>query len=230
MTIEIITVATRPDPGLDNLKKSVERIGAKLTVLGMGEPWLGFKTKLILLRDHLKKIYDTGNLFIFVDAYDVIFTQPLEVIYSKYVRDFSGCIVFSAEKACWPHPELADKYPGWPGDWKYLNSGSIMGDVKMMCDFLSFNNLDNVQDDQLFYTQAFLMDLSGHYGIMKLDYDCEIFQSIAFEHIDDFALATLEENGTIIKARLVNRKTKSYPGIIHGNGKTDMTKFLKLIV
>lgn len=221
MKVELITVATRSAPGLDILKRSVEHNGDQLTILGMGTEWKGFGTKIILLRDYLKDNSNNATHFIFTDAYDIIYLHSAKTIALKYLSHFDKCIVFSTEKACWPVPALQEQYPGWPGQWKYLNSGSFMGRVDMMNDFLQAVEIDWKIDDQLFYTKAFLLDLMQGYGIIKLDYDCEIFQSVAFEHENDFAIH--------VGKGFMNQETRSYPSILHGNGRTDMTKFLKLV-
>ena len=69
-------------------------------------------------------------------------------------------------------------------------------------------------DDQRWYTDRFLERRSS----ISLDY-CNIFQSVAFEVEGDF---------TLTYNRLYNNKTHTFPMFIHGNGKTDMTKFYQL--
>ena len=69
-------------------------------------------------------------------------------------------------------------------------------------------------DDQRWYTDRYLERRSS----ISLDY-CNIFQSVAFEVEGDF---------TLTYNRLYNNKTHTFPMFIHGNGKTDMTKFYQL--
>ena len=69
-------------------------------------------------------------------------------------------------------------------------------------------------DDQRWYTDRYLERRSS----ISLDY-CNIFQSVAFEVEGDF---------TLTYNRLYNNKTHTFPMFIHGNGKTDMTKFYAL--
>jgi hypothetical protein len=55
-------------------------------------------------------------------------------------------------------------------------------------------------------------------GTIGLDY-CNIFQSIAFEVEGDFEIRY---------NRLYNKITHTFPMFLHGNGKTDMSKYYPL--
>jgi hypothetical protein len=70
-------------------------------------------------------------------------------------------------------------------------------------------------DDQEF--MHILIDLKED---IRIDFDCSILQSIAFDRGDDFDYQS---------GRIINLKTKTLPCIIHGNGRTDMSKIYNLI-
>jgi lysyl hydroxylase/galactosyltransferase/glucosyltransferase/procollagen-lysine,2-oxoglutarate 5-dioxygenase len=72
-------------------------------------------------------------------------------------------------------------------------------------------------DDQRWYTDTYL-NLINQCDWIGLDY-CNMFQSIAFESEGDFEIRY---------GRLYNKITHTFPMFIHGNGKTDMTKFYAL--
>jgi hypothetical protein len=99
-------------------------------------------------------------------------------------------------------------------EWKFLNSGQIYGNKKDFIEIYNTNPPRFEDDDQRWYTERFLA-MPDKIG---LDY-CNIFQSVAFEVEGDF---------TLTYNRLYNNKTHTFPMFIHGNGKTDMSKFYLL--
>jgi ubiquinone biosynthesis protein COQ9 len=70
-----------------------------------------------------------------------------------------------------------------------------------------WNDADN---DQIWYT-----DRAAGKSVL-IDVQCVNFQSIAFEEDGDFSF---------VYDRLQNNVTGTMPLFIHGNGRTDMTKF-----
>jgi hypothetical protein len=213
MRTVVITVATKEDEGLDRLKYSLERKGIDLVILGKKSRWKGFGTKIILLQQYLKLLAGYTH-FIFVDAYDVIFLDGLENIEKIYDARFQDQIVFSTEKNCWPDPTLANSYPENESLYKYLNSGSYMAPIEKFLNLLKEYSVGYADDDQLFFTNVFLK------GNITLDYNCEIFQCYSFIAEGEFEYKS---------GRLINKNTGTEPSIIHGNGRTDMTKIIDLL-
>jgi hypothetical protein len=205
MNTKIITVATKDDIGLKKLKDSLGE--EKLEVVGLGSKWRGFGTKIIYLIKYLKTLQGYTH-FIFVDAYDVIFLEQLYEIENRYHNSFAGKILFSTEKNCWPDPSLAEDYPDNPSRWKYLNSGAYIAPIKEFLELTDKYPIEYADDDQLYFTKLFLKE------DIKLDYDCQIFQSYSFVADDEFKT---------FRGRLINNITHTLPAIIHGNGKTDMS-------
>ena len=68
----IFTVCTKDNHHLRRLQASADYFGIDLTILGMGEPYLGNGKKRILVLDFLKQC-DPNAIFMYVDAFDVIF-------------------------------------------------------------------------------------------------------------------------------------------------------------
>src|SRR6478752_3200455 len=194
--IKVITVATQDNHGLQMLRKSLDLAGMDYTVLGMGEPWRGFGTKIILTRDYLRTL--TGYThFIFVDAYDTVFLKP--------ITDCEGGIIFSTEKNCWPDIDKAKEYPKTEGPFRYLNSGCYIAPIDVFLQLIDQFPVDYVDDDQRYFTNIYLMT-----DKIKLDTDCNIFQSYAFTDHNDLAI----EPGKVI-----NKHSQSEPAVIHFNGK-----------
>ena len=123
-------------------------------------------------------------------------------------------LIISAEKGCYPDSHNRGKFPSVPHEWKYLNSGQIYGRRDVFMNLFEQNPVRFEDDDQRWYTERYLA-MPDKIG---LDY-CNIFQSVAFEVEGDF---------TLTYNRLYNNKTHTFPMFIHGNGKTDMSKFYLL--
>lgn len=179
--------------------------------------------KVNLLKKYLQnlKISESNKkkyLILFSDSYDVICNANYKEIIAKYL-EFKSDIVFTAECYCWPDKSLAKDYIKTNTVFKYLNSGGFIGTIESI-NHITKNNINNYDDDQLYYTHTFLKinKINLNNIIIKLDYNCEIFQAIngVFNDLDiDFN-----------KSRLINNITKSNPCFIHGNGDINSKLFL----
>lgn len=203
--IKYLTFSTRQDEGLDELIRSWKRHNLDFHVIE-GE-WKGFGTKIIETYNYVKYL-DNYTHFIFVDAYDVIFLGDPEPLIK-----YQDHVIISCEKACWPDATLESKYTDG-GIWKYPNSGSYFAPIDLFIKIFDENPIEFKDDDQLWFHKVILRN---DYKILR-DTNCTIFQSIAFEEEGDF-----EYEGSF-----KNKKKDSYPVVIHGNGKTDMSKIKKL--
>lgn len=194
MRLKVITVATREDHGLHMLKKSLALAGMDYTVLGMGQPWRGFGTKVILTREYLRTLEGYTH-FIFVDAYDTLFLKP--------ITEYQGGIVFSTEKNCWP--DVDAPYPPSDAVFRYLNSGCYIAPIDEYLALTDQYPVDYGDDDQRYFTNIYLTS-----GQIKLDTDCMIFQSYAFTDHNDLE---------ITPGKIINKHSQSEPYVIHFNGK-----------
>ena len=186
--MNLITIANSENEYLTALKQSAEKHGCMLHIIQTD--WKGFGTKVIELRKFLLTV--TFDHFIFVDAYDTL-------IVSK--PNYNGKdIIFSCEKHKWPDRDAP--YKETEHVWQYLNSGSFAAPVAEYLALTDKYPIDYADDDQRYYTQIFLQ------GGIKLDYECKLFQSMAFEEPGDFSLTPFKNN-----------ITNSTPSILHFNGK-----------
>jgi hypothetical protein len=207
--MKIIVSLDNPNhPGWLKLEESLKRHGWEYVTIV--KEWKGFGTKIIGLYEHLVNDYDDD--FIYLDAYDNYCIAPPDEFNYKH-RGGTGLII-SAEKGCYPDSHNMGKFPSVPHEWKYLNSGQIYGRRDVFMNLFEQNPVQFEDDDQRWYTDRFLERWSS----ISLDY-CNIFQSVAFEVEGDF---------TLTYNRLYNNKTHTFPMFIHGNGKTDMSKFYLL--
>ena len=70
----VFTISNKQNHHLERLQKSALKHNIELHVHGMGEVFKGHGKKRILIHQFLKKC-DPNQLFLFVDAFDVIFNR-----------------------------------------------------------------------------------------------------------------------------------------------------------
>lgn len=210
--MRIITVASRlEEQGLENLVHSLQKFKHDFDIIVT--EWRGFGTKLIEVYEYFRQNPDVEEL-IFVDAYDVLFLSTPKEIESK-ILDRSKMLV-SVEKGCWPQADLSSKYPETKSEWKYINSGTYYAPRDVYMKMIENNPPQYSDDDQLYLTNEFLNNPND----FVLDYNCEVFQCHSFVAEDDYKYKD---------GRVFNLKTNSIPCIIHGNGRSDLSKVLKLL-
>ncbi|VDK69176.1 unnamed protein product [Litomosoides sigmodontis] len=238
----VVTVATEETDGLRRLKRTADVNGIKLKVFGMGEQWQGGNTrieqgggqKIRILRKSLEKYKDRNDLIIlFVDAYDVIFLDNEEQILRKFFTFFDGFrVVFSSEPFCWPNKNLAPKYPLVNFGYRYLNSGVFMGFAPEIWNLISYKDVEDSEDDQLYYTHLYLNEEIRLSMKMTLDSMSILFQNlngasgdVKLEVSDEGSGAYFVSNFFIPPAVdedefcwIYNFVYNTYPLVIHGNG------------
>jgi hypothetical protein len=217
----IITNIYSPNERTKQAVESFERHGYEVAV--NSAPFIGNGQ---VLRDMLacyKRAITGHEQFVYTDGADTFCQRKFEVS-----KDY---ILYSTEKACYPHPEIAKQYKPVKSKWKYLNGGGYGGPLKLIIEFMERYGLDKLPNDangQHEQMVAFLKAEKEGFPI-KLDTKCEIFQTMAFADPADFEVVTtfagLENtlNGASQPLHLRNKLTKTIPAILHFNGLTDMS-------
>jgi len=212
----ILSVATKPDPGLNLFLASCELNQIKPIIIGMNDPRPmdhkvnGMGLKLVILSEYLEKNANTfkdDEIFLVSDAFDVIVVEPWDHLVAKY-HSLHSEIIVSVEKNCHPDPKLAPAFdalaPNKP--WRYINTGSLMMPFGTLKRLIKYRSFTTKTDDQLWFQEVFF-DKSKPFQI-TLDYNCELFQTV-FDSFEDISAN--------LKGRWLNRITNSSPSIIHGN-------------
>lgn len=154
---------------------------------------------------------DNYTHFAYSDAFDTIALAPFSE-FEGIVNDLRGfSFIGSAEKGCYPNPDLAEKYPQSIHGWRYVNAGQFFCSVEWFLEMCEKRSPHGV-NDQTWLSETYISEYPNN--LVTLDYPCRLFQSIAFEDSNDFAITR--------DGRLMNRKTNSFPIFVHGNGRTDM--------
>lgn len=203
------------------------------------QPWNGFSMKPKWLYRAIKeKLIDTPYL-IFTDSWDVVFaTSPAEIM-EKYFTFEGADIIINAERNMFP-AQYAEEFSklSAPTEWRYLNSGFIVGKTEAILTCLEDMDLENVKgdhwdeerncmehpDDQRMWQKIFL-DQPVPIG---LDYYCQISQTMHEANMEDFDFSG---------ERIKNIKTNSHPCVFHLNGsakdklhiRNPILKFLNLL-
>lgn len=176
--------------------------------------WKGFLDKLHETYKYLK-LLEGYTHFLYTDAWDTFcLNQPaaLEKIINK-----EGLLI-SAERACYPNAEKAVLYPENKSPWKYVNGGGWCGEIAAFIKMYEAEPPTTELNDQVYLTDQFLKH--NKEGWIKLDYECSIFQTVAFCPDSDFQI---EENA------MFNTITETQPTFIHGNGHTPIPHIYKLL-
>lgn len=162
---------------------------------------------------------------------DFFYTDGADTYCQRKAEPPKDYILYSTEKACYPHPEIAKQYRPTKSKWKYLNGGGYGGPLKLIIEFMERYGLDkhpndvNGQHEQM---MAYLAAEKEGFPI-KLDTKCEVFQTMAFADPSEFEVVTtfvgIEKfiEGGRQPLLLKNKLTKTIPAILHFNGLTDMS-------
>jgi hypothetical protein len=213
MKVRVVTTATDLNhPGFKHFVKSLNKFNWQYDVLIHNYVAYGSK---MLNAYHYALSTDATHLFI-LDAYDIVVLSTMQEALNKLPR-ISG-ITFNAEHMCWPYTEWSTEYPKIDSYWKYLNGGAAFVEKNAFIKMFEAHPIKDIDNDQEVLGRIYL-DHRNEFD-MHLDTNCDVFQSIAFEKPNEFSYND---------QRLINNITKTIPVIIHGNGRTDMTKIYNLL-
>ncbi|KOB72674.1 putative procollagen-lysine,2-oxoglutarate 5-dioxygenase [Operophtera brumata] len=227
--VTVLTVATGDNHGLERFLRSAKVYNIDVEVLGQGQEWLGGDMnypgggqKVNLLKNKLNEMMKSENkekIVLFTDSYDLIFTAGIDEIVKKFKSFTDARVVFSAEQFCWPDAKLASKYPKIEGSNVYLNSGGFIGYLSELTELLAYETIEDKEDDQRFYTKAYLDTKLRESLKLALDHSSAIFQNLHGALSD----VELKYNTTEDWPYLENVITKERPLVVHGNGLSKLT-------
>jgi hypothetical protein len=219
----IITYIYAPNERTKQTIDSFQRFGYEVAIV-RDDSHRGNGGVLRQLYECYQRASGGHETFVYADAADSYCQRKFEEL-----KDY---ILYSTEKACYPRTEIATHYKPVPSPWKYLNGGGYGGPVKLILEFFERYGLTkhpgdcNGQHEQM---MAYLQAEKEGFPI-KLDTQCEIFQTMAFADPCEFEIVTtfggfrehlLDESSP--PKYLKNKITDTVPGILHFNGLTDMS-------
>ena len=136
-------------------------------------------------------------IIMFTDSYDVVLLAEPETILAEFYK-MKANVVFGAEPFCWPDSSLKDSYPAIEAGKRFLNSGGFIGYAKDIYDVVTHHEIQNHEDDQLYYTKLYLDENFRKQHKFKLDHKSVIFQVRLFYNIK----FSFSENATKIWSNL----------------------------
>ena len=224
--------------------RNIEILKSKIDIETLPAVREGFRLyhKFLAVYKYIEKLPD-NEIIVFVDAFDVLPVNKVNKDRLEYAITSTfnlEKITFNAEKLCWPNPNLAKYFNHIPGEWKYLNSGMYVAKVKKLKPYLHNiieTYIEKLPDNVAFsYTYAKLNYSDQHYcikeyvknnSLIDLDYNCNVFQTLFSGNIHSAPYEKL----IIDKKKKIfyNPVTKTYPLLVHGNGKTILDKVLDIV-
>jgi hemin uptake protein HemP len=207
--LKVITTADKEAPGYHKLKSSLDLFGYDHELI-IAHHEFGYQYKV--LQNYCNNYKGDATHFLYTDAYDTLTLSDQHEVMEKFTS-LNCKMLISAEKNCFPNFEDAHLYPETGTPWKYVNGGGCMFEIDFFKELCKNNPLD--------YDPIWLMKMYFKYEEIKLDSDCQIFQTIAFSHQHEWELGT--------DKRLVNIGTQTKPIFFHGNGRTDMNWIYKIL-
>ena len=204
-----ISVATKPHPRLEILRKSFTENNETITFLEMGSSiplgWgtggFGLKMQALFAYIHSDNVR-SDDLIVNLDAYDTFYCGTTAELESRFVS-MDKEVVFGAERFIWPDRDR--KYPD--SDLKeyfpYLNSGLFIGRVSALRELMEGYDFDPKEDDQRYWTTKYL----ERPDLIELDHDNLIFLNCAGIDISELTYIN----------RAAHFRMKN-PLIVHGNG------------
>ena len=123
----LLTIATDRNNWLDDWENTAKKWNYNYKILGLGEKWNGFETKINLIIDFSSKC-DPNKLICIVDSYDLIIAGPQKELVDKFNK-YNKKIVVGTEDVCGPNcfrtdiPVTNNKRPN-------INGGFIIGKAK----------------------------------------------------------------------------------------------------
>jgi len=216
-----MTVATSETDGFKRYLRSAKLHNINGKVLGMGEVWKGGDDmanspggghKVNLLKAEMETYKDREDLIImFTDSYDVVLLAEPETILAEFYK-MKANVVFGAEPFCWPDSSLKDSYPAIEAGKRFLNSGGFIGYAKDIYDVVTHHEIQNHEDDQLYYTKLYLDENFRKQHKFKLDHKSVIFQNM------NGATSEVELVFDEVHPKVFNTMYDIQPLVLHGNG------------
>lgn len=225
MTYTIVTISNRlPTENyycFREWEKSVQGTNA-IVIHGIDTPYTGLCDKAKFVYRAIKKGIVNTDIIIFCDSWDLVFATTPEEIIEKFL-EFNCDLVISAEKNCFPN-DLKDEYDKLPftSDFKYLNSGMIVGYTDKMLQTLEAMKVEEIPND--YWDGEKNIHFNDQFEYMKIYLKQPVHIKLDYQQILSRTLhnAQLYELD-FTKERIMNISTNSYPCTFHmnGNGKTE---------
>lgn len=230
--VHVLACATEYRQETAILQRSAARNGYKFHAVAVGEPWKGFATKFVAYDHALEWLLSSGEVLptdkvILTDAWDTVILGSAQELLQKLEGLPEDAVLGGAEKVCGPNHflvgDMEKLYPDGTTQWRYPNSGGLVGSARAMADLLHnlvYDTEDGAklpaeENDQVhLHNYLLARAAAGSPYPFLLDTDCRVFQCMYEEQ----PLWDVVSDG--VAPRLRNRLTNKQCVIAHGNGHT----------
>lgn len=119
----------------------------------------------------------------------------------KFRRTGAG-VLFGAEHFLWPDQTVEHLYPKGTVGSRYLNSGMFIGYASKVCALLD-RPIRDTEDDQLFFTRAYLEEPVRSALKLQLDHQSHVFQNLngAIGTLVELVKVTLSDQFGLLQPR-----------------------------
>ena len=156
--LTVLSVCTNPGPGLDNFVASLRKFDYNFEIIGLGEPWGGWKWRTEQYIQALESKED--GLYVLCDSNDVLAIRPPKYLINQFHRYGDDTyVLIGSEQGCWndhlkrypmQRRRILREYSKYSQRYKYPNGGFIMGYRNSLLYVLKCNR--EAEDDQMGYT------------------------------------------------------------------------------
>lgn len=204
----VCTAASHEDERLHKLLESCKLHGIELHILGLGKPYRKNGTKLLHMREFLKTL-EEDEIVMFVDAFDVLIVRDKKEILEKFLS-MNKPFIMAAEKNCAPNSGLAAHFPHSPTPFKYINTGTYIGYVKNIREWLQELSPISQLCDQA-QTILHYVKKAANRRFFSLDYHCDLFLPLFMVRAEEVMIQ---------QGKVFCLTTYSEPCVIHANGRS----------
>lgn len=216
-----MTVATYIYKDFEDANSSSFKFRESCARFGYGIHNVSENGKEVTLNEILRRLYEYAkelhpdDLFMYADGADTFFVRKINPREDR--------ILYMTEKGLWPDTQemlghwkrhFQNYQPTSP--WKYINGGAWVGPAGLAVKFFEDTGLHKygpmpAHNSQKAQAMAYIQWKEAGNPI-ELDWNCTELQTIGFEEKGDF-----ETDGLVY-----NTITRTYPALLHGNGRTPM--------
>lgn len=224
MTHQVVSISNRQPTSWYYLQKQFFQSlkdNPVTMISGGGEygQWGGLSSKPKWLYKAIKDGHITGDVLVFVDNWDLIFLSDPQEMVDRFLS-FDTDIVISSERNCFPGDlkEEFDKIAA-PTDYKYLNSGCIVGKTEAILTCLEEMDLPNLPDDYYDPVKNCNVHPNDQFEWMKIFLKQPV--PIALDYYQALSMTLHDakvEELDFSEQRIRNKVTNSYPCTLHFNG------------
>lgn len=220
--IQIVTVATHKTGYIDQLSESCKKGGSNLKIIGLGQKWEGFSTKLKLMYKFLKSIEPT-SIVVFIDAYDVVMLGNTKELLERYYN-FRKPIVLSVEtKNSWFKWYVEKLYFGTYKE-EIINSGCYMGEARFLLEMCK--HFETHENDQSYVNELARDHKDWFEKYTVLDLNSDIFYNASCNSFLSHLHLTSCDIGLNMNDNKLCKLDGVQPVFLHGPGGIDISHYL----